>query len=235
MGQGRESFGRAVVLRVCRVPPRRLRIDIQGTTWCDVAVYMISELLTECGIGSQGPIGPGHGIVHTRSIRIHIGQGGFRVPGIELEAVASLTIPSCVPVSMRPITVAHVEVHDHVIDHVVHVQEVFVVRIARAIGVVALEFLVHGVVRDILIQHGQHAVPRVIIAVRGGILVKGIPGVLDAAVIGRRKRGIRPLHGVVQAPVEPIDVQVHKDTVRRDMAHVAHRVHGKGIANVEGI
>ena len=64
----------------------------------------------------------------------------------------SNAIHSRVPVVDRPVLVADKDIQEHVVDVVVEIEVVHVLRIARAVGIVALNLLIVDV--------GLHALPR---------------------------------------------------------------------------
>src|SRR5688572_26447594 len=189
-----------------------------------MAVDAISELEAESGVRAEGSVRARDCTADTSGVMVHTGQaeGGFRVPRVKLESITVVPVASRPPVAAWPIGVADVKVEDHVIDHVLDIEEVFVSGVARAVGVVALDALIEGVLGEIAVEEVHQAVPCVVIAVGGGVLVERVPGVAVAAEIRGGKSGVGTLDGIVEAPVPAVDEQVHEAGMRSDAAHEAH-------------
>ncbi|OQB79291.1 MAG: hypothetical protein BWX88_04891 [Planctomycetes bacterium ADurb.Bin126] len=220
-GQGGIASGRHVQFGVIGVIGRRAGIDIEGPFRREGCVDAVGESLAEVGVQAEVLEGLGHAGVDGGPV---LGDGGvdadgpFEVPSEELEPVAVVAIPPDVVVLVWPVGVADVHGHDHVVDVVVDVDVVGVVRAPGAVGVVSLDPLVGLGGRDALADQGKHGVPGGGVPIDGVAGVEGVPGVLVATEVVGVERGLWPLAGIVEAPVEAVDVEVDKVAVGGGLA-----------------
>jgi len=163
-------------------------------------------------------------------------HGHLRVPGEELEAGAGRAAgPGRVVVVPGPVGVGHEEVHQEVVDEVGNVEQAFRGGVVRAVGKVPLHPLVGGRAAPLEVEAHQ-ARPGLQAALAGGpARVHAVPLLLVAAQVGRRKRRVGPLHRVVHAPVQAVDVEVHERAVRGGAHHGQQRPVGELVADELGL
>src|SRR5258706_6824637 len=136
----------------------------------------------------------------------------------------------------RRVEIAAPKNHQHVIDHVVDVDQVLISRIWCAIGIEALDFEITRIVEAIGGLHPQ-AIPgiEVSIGVRDDVSVVRVH--LDSIVIVRiaaevsgAEISLRPFIGVVDTPVSPVQIEMLEITMRAWLAHRQLRVPAEYVA-----
>ena len=154
----------------------------------------------------------------------HIQQGMFGIMGRESEPAmtpgpVALSIPVVgrrVPeeVRNRRIEITAVKNHQHVVDEVVDIEQVFVSGVLGSVGIATLEFEIGRSVREsrfggvIKTSPGIHVPVRGVDGVRPRLDLNDVVVVFVAAVVGGRISRFGALTTIVEAPVLAIDVQV---------------------------
>ena len=154
----------------------------------------------------------------------HIQQGVFGIMGRKPEPAMmpgpiALSIPVVgrrVPeeVRNRRIEITAVKNHQHVVDEVVDIEQVFVSGVLGSVGIATLEFEIGRSVREsrfggvIKTSPGIHVPVRGVDGVRPRLDLNDVVVVFVAAVVGGRISRFGALTTIVEAPVLAIDVQV---------------------------
>ena len=117
----------------------------------------------------------------------------------------------------RRVNISGEEDHQHVVNEIVHVEQVLVGRIGCAVRVQSLDLEIVGVVGKPVGRRHPQTGPGAHVAVGGENRVAGARVHLDniiilfvAAKIACAVRGFGPLGGVVKAPILPVDVKMVK-------------------------
>ena len=154
----------------------------------------------------------------------HIQQGVLGIMGRESEPAmtpgpVALSIPVVgrrVPeeVRNRRIEITAVKNHQHVVDEVVDIEQVFVSGVLGSVGIATLEFEIGRIIYDarfggvVETGPGSHVPVRGVDGVRPGLDLDDVVVVFVAAVVGGRIGRFGALTTIVEAPVLAIDVQV---------------------------
>ena len=90
----------------------------------EVPVKVIGEAEAEFSVLAQSGICPARTVV---GVRIHFVcrdplEYSFRVPAEEMELAAIFTAPGRIPVVVGPVVVGAIDVHDHVVDEIRHIE-----------------------------------------------------------------------------------------------------------------
>ncbi len=145
------------------------------------------------------------------------------VPAVELETGARVrAVPRQPVVVPGPVPVARPHVDDHVVDIVGQVQQAGVIAPAGSVDVQTLELLEGCEGRARLLAQREHLVERGPITLFDGEarVFEHVPVVFLAAVVGAGEGTVRALAGVVESPVQAVDVEVHEHSVRSRVARV---------------
>ncbi len=185
------------------------------------------------------------GGVRAGAILVHVEQRVLGVVRDESEAaVLSRSVAEAVPVvgvgisdevRDRCVEVAAVEYHEHVVDQVGHIDEVFVIGVDRPVNVQPLDFEVLDVVGEAIGRRPPQARPGVHVAVggvdrvRAGLDLDRIVILLAPPDIALGEGRLRALFAVVKAPILAVDVEVIEIAARAQAVHgklrvAAHRV-----------
>ena len=132
---------------------------------------------------------------------------------------------------MRPVGIAYIEIGNHVVDEIVDIDVMREGGIRRAIRIATLDPLVGRFGLQPLAGQREHGAPGLGVAVGGRAVGVGVPILLLSSEIGGRERMIRPLDGIVEAPVDTVDIDVDEALVGGDIAHGKNGLTPKGIAD----
>src|SRR4026207_2224798 len=133
----------------------------------------------------------------------------LRVPTEELEGTRGLTTPSDVPVVVRPVSVADIDIENHVIDEALDIE-------------ILLDLLVLAIVCQTTVCQIAHRVPRVDVATQyfeSGRVFQNVPLCFIAAEIRRGKILFRALVNSVKAPIKAVQIKMEKSSMKRGPAH----------------
>ena len=114
----------------------------------------------------------------------------------------------------RCVQVAAVENDEHVVDEVVHIEQVLVSGIGRSIGVTAFQFEIGRIVRDARLGGivkpgpGRHVAIRGVDGVRPSLHLDDVIVFLVAAIVGGRVGRLGSLTTVEEAPVLAVNIEV---------------------------
>ncbi len=187
-------------------------------------VYVIGELHSILAVGRKLLMQVSGLIVEVPAadVVVQIEKGPFGIPREEPESCPRHPSSSAIPIIAVPVHVAHVEIHEHVVDEAGDVQ-VFLDSAEGFRGVQAL------------VRERHHRIPGLAVAVHGPALVLNHVVFLGLApeVLGEERR-VRSLDDVVQAPVQPVEVQVYVALAGRQSPHGVLRVAWPLVADVLG-
>ncbi len=187
----------------------------EGAAVEEVFPEVVGEAQAELGVGAQRGVELGRvvGAGDADAVGGRVLEGALGVPAVEQVAGARLAQAGGVPVALRPVQVAAVDVDDHVVDEVVDVEELLDRRVLLGAGEAGL-------------GEGAHLVPCDVVAVADPVVGHCVVVVALAAEVAGRECGVGAFGGVVDAPVEAVDVEVDVVAAGTDPAHgdlgVAH-------------
>ena len=150
----------------------------------------------------------------------------FLIPREETKAFAQGSAPPrCPPVVIGPIIGADGYMKNHVINEVLHVEQLGISRIGRAVGKVAFDPLGGGCAGQTGVRLSHHGVPSVGgAAVEFGEVFEGIVFVPGASEVSGLERRARVLGQVVDAPVETVQEEVDEPAAAPCLAHGSERI-----------
>ena len=232
--QPHETLGGPVPLGVLGIPVLVVRVDIERPAAGEIPVQPVAETHLELGVGTQAAIDLGDPVAHAdpvcREIRADAHRP-LRVPHIIFEARWLGRIEADPVILMRPVGIAYIEIGNHVVDEIVDIDVMREGGIRRAIRIATLDPLVGRIGLQPLAGQREHGAPGLGVAVGGRAVGVGVPILLLSSEIGGRERMIRPLDGIVEAPVDTVDIDVDEALVGGDIAHGKNGLTPKGIAD----
>ena len=202
----------------------------EGAVIEHVFLDTVAEESTELGPGAQLRVDAGGGVVVADVDAItadELVEDDFLVPGEEDpfgggERRGGAAMGG-VPVVVGPIFGFGEDMQEHVIDEVLDIDH-------------GSDGLVGGLGCDPDVDVSHHLVPVRHAAIQQlGEVPDDIPVLGPAAQVTGEELGVESFGGIVNAPVEAIEIEVHKRAAPREPAHVAERVLHPDVAEEQGI
>src|SRR4030095_1657205 len=122
----------------------------------------------------------------------------LRVPTEEFEGARRLTTPSDVPVVVRPVVVADIDIENHVINEALDIE-------------ILCDLLVLAIVRQTRVRQIAHRIPRVDVATQhfeSGRVFQNVPLRFVATEIGRGKILFGTLVNSVEPPIKAVQIKM---------------------------
>ncbi len=218
------------------VEKHRLR---PGVEQVDELAIVLQEVEWPAGVGPGGVALIGYICVQRGPAAV---QRHLRVPREKLVSRAvGRVLSTGVIILVRPVVVSRKHVEQEIVHVIGHIQQDGIIGIAGAVRIVALQPLIVGIAqRHIggrrrvvrvkethqLVPHGRRA------AVDGVARIDRFVVLLVAADVLGLECSVRPLRGVVESPVEPVDVEVNEVAVYRGLTHLQEALVHEQVTNI---